>query len=138
MFSVNETQISPSESSDHLLQPPPIPIGRRRLLWCVPRAGGQGEVRMARPPGFQSCGCGIRSGKAAARPAAMAQRGRRAAQEEQRQRQRQGGMNGTTAVQACSTKRRQQASGKPTSQASITPSTSSTYVNINQSLVLYV
>uniref|UniRef100_A0A0E0ID74 Uncharacterized protein n=1 Tax=Oryza nivara TaxID=4536 RepID=A0A0E0ID74_ORYNI len=38
---------------------------------------------MARPPGFQSCGCGIRSGKAAARPAAMAQRGRRAAQEEQ-------------------------------------------------------
>uniref|UniRef100_A0A0E0AIC5 Uncharacterized protein n=1 Tax=Oryza glumipatula TaxID=40148 RepID=A0A0E0AIC5_9ORYZ len=79
---------------------------------------------MARPPGFQSCGCGIRSGKAAARPAAMAQRGRRAAQEEQRQRQRQGGMNGTIAVQACSTKRRQQASGKPTSQASITPSTS--------------
>uniref|UniRef100_A0A0D3GPU2 Uncharacterized protein n=1 Tax=Oryza barthii TaxID=65489 RepID=A0A0D3GPU2_9ORYZ len=78
---------------------------------------------MARPPGFQSCGCGIRSGKVAARPAAMAQRGRRAAQEEERQRQRQGGMNGTTAVQACSTKRRQQASGKPTSQASITPST---------------
>uniref|UniRef100_A0A0E0AHA8 Uncharacterized protein n=1 Tax=Oryza glumipatula TaxID=40148 RepID=A0A0E0AHA8_9ORYZ len=47
--------------------------------------------------------------------------GRRAAQEEQRQ--RQGGMNGTTAVQACSTQRRQQASDKPTSQASITPST---------------
>ncbi|EEC81734.1 hypothetical protein OsI_25374 [Oryza sativa Indica Group] len=51
----------------------------------------------------------------------MAQMGRRAAQEEQRQ--RQGGMNGTTAVQACSTQRRQQASDKPTSQASITPST---------------
>uniref|UniRef100_A0A0E0IR27 Uncharacterized protein n=1 Tax=Oryza nivara TaxID=4536 RepID=A0A0E0IR27_ORYNI len=56
----------------------------------------------------------------------MAQMGRRGAQEEQRQ--RQGGMNGTTAVQACSTQRRQQASDKPTSQASITPSQIFRYV----------
>jgi hypothetical protein len=52
--------------------PHPDLIGGRRLPRCASCAGGLGEVRRT-----QSCGCGIRSGQAAARPASRAQGGMR-------------------------------------------------------------
>lgn len=53
--------------------PHPDLIGGRRLPRCASCAGGLGEVRRT-----QSCGCGIRSGQVAARPASRAQGGMRA------------------------------------------------------------